>query len=318
MMTVNWASLKTHAPNELQMIPLAFVQPSEENVRLFIERESLAELRDLYRRHNRGESVVLPDAPIIRFQGWQEKRTDYKGFYTTERIPSLQILAGERRLTAATLEEVQMLPCRVVTMTDEEAYRFILAHNDVAVLSTVELAYRAAEMDRLGFTREEISAALKGASEGRYLTVGQMIDPEWFTDEPKLCNPSIIEWFEAAQFGQQHFTECFKAWNAGLWDEKQCAKMFRQRGSALPLDNAERGFRVTRHNNRLVIRGQVDLNYVDPTTANEMLIHLTQQIGIARADLLDAEDFGARSVININPTTISLPELDDDAFDDEE
>jgi hypothetical protein len=308
---VTWATFKAHAPNELQLIPLALVNPSPENVRLFVERQSLEDLRLIYRAHKVGVEVMLPDAPILRFKGFEEKKHQYDGFYTRERVPVLEILAGERRITAATLEEVEALPCRVVTMTDEEAYRFILAHNDVAGLSTAELAYRAAEMDRLGFPHDEISAALKGASPGRYIAVGEMIDAEWFTDETKLCDPSIVEWFEAAQFGPTHLKACFKAWNAGLWDEKTCSKQFRQRGVALPLDNAERGLRVTYNGNRLVVRGQIDLDYVDEVTADQMLSELAAHVAKAQRRLRKDADFGFREVVKINPNTVE-DLLDDD------
>lgn len=312
-MITTWDHLNTHAPNELQLIPLEFVYPSEENVRLFIERQSLADLRAVYRAYNEGDDVVLPDAPILRFRGWEFFEHDDDGTRNPGwKHPKLEILAGERRCTAATLEEVTMLPCRVVTMTDEEAYRFILSHNDVAGLTTAELAYRAAEMDRLGFSNEEISTALKGASAGRYITVGQMIDPEWFTDEPKLCDPSIIQWFEAAQYGAKHFEECFTAWNAGLWNDKQCAQRFRRRGSALPLDNAERGFRITFDDNRLVVRGQVDLDITEEEVAEQMIKELRGYLKIARERAANG-DFGARQVIFVNPTTIyAVEDLDDE------
>ena len=296
--------LKTHAPNVLQTIPLEWVQPSEENVRKFIERGDLSELRAIYRAMLQGEEVVMPDAPILRFMGWNTT--------TGRAVPTLHILAGERRLTAATLEGVESLPCRVVTMTDEEAFQFILAHNNVAGLTTAELAYRAAEMDRLGFSNEEISHALRGVSAGRYITVGQMIDPEWFTDEPKLCDPSIIQWFEAAQYGAKHFKECFAAWNSGLWNDKQCAQRFRRRGSALPLDNAERGFRVTFDDNRLVVRGQVDLDITEEDVADQMIKELRSYLQIARGKAL-AGDFGPRQVFIVNPTTIyAIEDLDDE------
>jgi hypothetical protein len=120
----------THAPNTLQSIALSLVSPSEENVRLFVERESLATLRDVYRRHLKGEDVVLPDAPVVRFTGYASDNT----------TPLLEILAGERRLTAATLEGVQQLDMRVVNISSDEAYRFILAHNDVAGLGAPPFA----------------------------------------------------------------------------------------------------------------------------------------------------------------------------------
>ena len=287
--------LLTHAPNELQLIPLAWVLPSEDNCRLYIEREKLDRLRVLYWAWAHGEEVILPDAPVLRYRGMRGK------------TPILEIMAGERRVTAAQLEKVTHLLCRVVTMEDSEAYRFILAHNDVENLTTVELAFRAAEMDRLGFDHEEISKALGGVSLHRYLEVGQSINPDWFTDDAKLCDPSIVEWFEAAQFGPKHFERCFKHWNLGLWDEKRCTKEFRRRGKALPLDNAERGLRVTFDQRRAVFRGQVDLDMHEPKVAMAMLNNLRIYVEEAIQQIEengDNADFGPREVFKINPETV--------------
>ena len=135
-----------------------------------------------------------------------------------------------------------------------------------------------------------------------------MIDPNWFTDEKKLCDPSIVEWHDAAQFGAHHFTECFKAWNAGIWDEKQCTYEFRRRGHSLPLDNAERGFRVTYNENRLVVRGQVSLDYLDVETAWNMLEDLRILVRRGQERLIEFESFGAREIVQVQPTDL-LPEV---------
>jgi hypothetical protein len=287
--------INLHSPNELQHVPLCLVRPSKENVRLFVERESLDKLRSRYREWRSGHDVLLPDAPILRVVRGQNKDLH---------APELEILAGERRVTAAILEDLSGLDCRVVTMSDEEAYRFILDHNDVAGLTTAELAFRAAEMDRLGFSRKEISDALKGASPLRYIEVGTLINPEWFTDEPKLCDPTIVQWFEARQFGALHFESCFKNWNSGLWDAKQCAREFRRRGKDLPLDNAEKGLRVTFDSIRLVVRGQIDLSIMEDETAQRMLDVLAKMITEAKDRLTNEGDFGDREVAVINPTTL--------------
>jgi hypothetical protein len=131
-----------------------------------------------------------------------------------------------------------------------------------------------------------------------------MIDPKWFTDEKKLCDPSIIEWYEASQYGIIHFTRCFKAWNSGLWDAKRCSKEFRKRGKALPLDNAEKGFRISYNGNRLVVRGQLDLDFTDEVTAIAMLTEMESHIARAKEKVRTNSDFGAREVYNINPTTL--------------
>lgn len=282
-----------HAPNTLQWVPLAWVEPNQDNVRLFVEKLSLRQLEDVYGAWAFDGNVVLPDAPILRYVGHRADLT-----------PRLVLLAGERRITAARNVGVLSLPCRVGTMTDEQAYRFILRHNTVEGLTTLELAFRAAEMDRLGFTDEEISKELGGVATYRYVTVGRMVNPDLFTDEEKLCDPSIVEWYEAARYGADHFNQCFERWNRGHWDEKACAQHFRKRGKALPIDNAEKGFRVTRDGSRLVIRGQVDLGVVDEDTAYDMLQDLKQEIVAALHLLNKGEAFGPRNVLLINPITV--------------
>lgn len=284
---------RTDTPNDLQWIGLERIQPSKDNVRLFIERESLTALRERYRAWKSDKSVILPDAPIIRYLG------------STRLNAPFELLAGERRTTAATLEGIDELPCRIVEMSDEEAYRFILEHNDVAGLTTVELAFRAAEMERLGFSEEEVGKQLGGSAAYRYIEVGHLINPEWFTDIPKLCNPSIVEWYEAARFGPEHFRHCFDHWNQGLWNEKTCSKMFRRRGTDLPIDNAEKGFRVTYDMNRFVIRGQIDLDIMSPNHAEVILGELLQHVHLTRNRMIRGDqNFGPRQVFRINPDTL--------------
>lgn len=277
-----------NAPNALQLVPLSYVVPSSENVRLFVEREGLADLEAIYAAYDRGENVVLPDAPILRL---------------VDGGKVLEVLAGERRITAARNVGLHCLYCRVVEMSDQEAYKFILAHNDVAGITTVELAFRAAEMERLGFSIDEIAEAVKG-SPHRYLTVGALVDPASFTDTAKLCNPSIVEWYEAALHGVEHFQTCFHYWNTGAWDEDTCSREFRKRGKALPIDNAEKGFRVTFDNNRLVVRGQVDLDIMTEDTAYHILQKLEQYLTLGARNAMDLGTFGPRIVVNLNPTTL--------------
>lgn len=286
--------LRLDDPNQLQMVDLEWVEPNEDNVRLFVEKLSLRNLEAIYERWLQDPSTVLPDPPIVRYKGVRPDGT-----------PRLVLLAGERRVTAARNKGVQYLPVRVVAnMSDEEAYLFVLRHNDVAGLTTVELAYRAVEMDRLGFSHEEISRELGGVAVPRYLVVGSMVNPDLFTDDEKLCDPSIVEWYEAAQFGKEHFDWCFHNWNAGLWDAEMCAKNFRKRGKALPLDNAEKGFRVTFNNHRLVVRGQCDLSFLDDETALKMLDELEDMVRAAKVLLKRDGNFGKRTVVLINPITV--------------
>jgi len=280
-------------PNNLEVVDLAWIEPNEDNVRLFVERLSLRALEEVYSVYAQGKPVVLPDAPITRLAGFREDSS-----------PRLVLLAGERRTTAARNVGVKRLPVRVVDLTDEDAFKFILRHNNVVGLTTIELAFRAVEMDRLGFSHDEIAVELGSVALHRYLTVGEMVNPDLLTDAEKLCNPSIVEWYEAASFGPAHFNHCFQYWDAGWWDEKICAREFRKRGKVLPLDNAERGFRVTFDGNRLVVRGQLDLTLMDEDIAHAMLVELESNIERAQTLLDKGENFGDRKVFLINPTTV--------------
>lgn len=278
-------------PNVLHTISLVDIAPNPENCRLFVERQSLAALEARYRQWLADPTTVLPDAPILQL------RPQVTG------SPRFVLLAGERRVTAARAAGVSALPCRVTLMSDEDAYRFLLAHNDTAGLTTAERAFRAAEMVRLGFSTDEISKDLGGVAAHRYITVGNLIRPEWFTDDRKLCDPSIIEWYEAALFGDAHFKVCFTAWNAGLWDAKRCSREFRRRGQSSPMDNAEKGFRLTRNRQKLVLRGQLDLTQTDRATADSILDALIGALEEASLDLRE-EDFG-RSIQYFNAETVA-------------
>src|SRR5690606_37057614 len=82
--------------------------------------------------------------------------------------------------------------------------------------------------------------------------------------------PPITEWYEAAQFGDEHFMHCFKHWNMGLWDAKTCSREFRKRGQARPLDNAEKGLRLSVDGTRLRIRGTLDLDLLSQDEVEEI------------------------------------------------
>jgi hypothetical protein len=282
-------------PNQTQLVEVALVEPTPEQVRLFIEREPLEDLEALYARHAAGETVVLPDPPVVRWRGPDTK---------------LELLAGERRLTAATNVGAKEIPMRVVVMTDREAYDFILAHNTVEGLTTVEMAYRIAQMDSLGYTEEEIKAQVGDLALHRYRVVGSMVTPEMFTDTPKLCDPSITVWYEAALFGQQHFRECFANWNNGLWGELECQRNFRKRGKELPIDTNEKGLRlsVSRDGQKVILRGVLDLEIHTPHEVVEMVNRLTNDLrNLARKAYVDPEmGFGAREIIYHNPDTLAL------------
>jgi hypothetical protein len=282
----------------LRLLDLEDIRPSDLNCRLFVDTDELGPLIRLYERYAEGDpAVVLPDPPIVRPKG----------------AAGWEILAGERRITAAVIAGVERLPCRVEKLGDQEAFLFQMAHNQSKPLTTVELAYRAAEMERMGFTPAEMVAALPGVNLGRYIAVGRLIDRDWFTDEPKLCDPSILEWFEAAQHGKKHFKWCFHQWVTGAWDAEMCSKRFRKRGQVLPIDNAERGFRVSRNANKLIVRGQLDLDVHDLNMAIQMLTTLELSLKSAKNYLLETGMFGPREIELINPLTLGQ---EDDNYDD--
>lgn len=304
--------VRIDVPNLAQRIPLRLTDPSLDNCRLFVERESLAKLRKRYHDYKNGITTILPDPPILRRVAGADltHRCDEcngEGVdicVNNERASRFEILAGERRITAATMEGIDALPCRVVVMSDEEAYRFMLEHNAVGGITTVELAFRAAEMARLGFDNDTISDAIGGASVSRYTTVGALVNPDWFTDHAKQCDPSIVEWYEAASFGEEHFAKCFRNWNLGKWDEKACSKNFRRRGEVLPIDNTEKGIRVTYDLNRFVLRGQIDLDIIDADDAHLIIEEVMYHLRSAQRRLDTDEHFGLREVHRINPQTI--------------
>src|SRR4051812_2933036 len=191
-----------HAPNKNQLIHIACIAPSRANVRLFVERESLESMEAKYRAYQVDKDTVLPDPPVVRFHSLQEP---------------LELLAGHRRLTAATNAGLKSIPCRVVKMTDEEAYRFIREANNYETLTTVERAFAVAEMDRLGFTGDDIRETMGNIGIPRYLAVGRVVNPNWFSDLEKKCDPSITLWAYALHHGEPHFHYCFKQWDSGLW-----------------------------------------------------------------------------------------------------
>lgn len=280
--------INRHSPNELQVIPLALLAPSEHNIRLFIERESLEDLRKVYAAIREDtSSAVLPDAPLVRFRGEDQL---------------LELLSGHRRVHAATDVGLTRLPCRVVTLSDEEAYRMIIRANQYEQITTVEIAYKAAEMDRLGFSQEEITETLGGkVGINRYLVVGRMVDPEAFTNAEKKCNPSITVWFEAAQHGKAHFDRCFLHWDAGVWDEQDCERQFRKRGKVLPQENYAKGLRLTLDGNVCRIRGTLSFEF---HTLAEMEKFANDFVGDFLVSVQMAKrlgTFGPRKVINYVP-----------------
>lgn len=274
---------------DLRVIDLADVRPSASNCRLFLDMDELEPLLRLYQAHADGHPVLLPDPPILRPLP--------EGLW--------EILAGERRITAALMSGVLLLVCRIEVLSDDAAYHFLLAHNRTVGMTTAEMAFRAGEMHHLGYSFAEIEETMPDVRVSRYVAVGHMMDRDWFTDDAKLCDPSITEWYEAAHYGKRHFRRCFAHWVSGLWDAETCRKNFRKRGDVLPLDTAERGFRVSRNANRLLIRGTLDLDLVSLDEARLMITTLQQALGAARNTMLEHGMFGLRHVDLINPTTIT-------------
>lgn len=289
--------VKLGIPNQTQRIRLSWVEPNEQNSRLFVELESLEELTGRYSRWRDDPHTVLPSPPVVRYRGQERK---------------LELLGGHRRVMAASLAGLTWLPMRLVEMEDQEAYEFLLEANHYAEITTAEKAFKAAEMLRLGFSEERIGKLLGGVAANRYAGVGQLIHPEMFTNLPKLCDPSITLWREAAQFGTEHFLYCFRNWDAGVWDEAACWTKFRRRGIDLPLDNTEKGIRMSTSadGRRLKIRGTLDLDLYTEEELRQVAelfirdFRYSIRNGICNRD---EEGFGLRVVTNYNP--ISLEEL---------
>jgi hypothetical protein len=250
-------NFKTHAPNEIQYVPIELIEPSSMNVRLFIERESLDALETVYRAWDNGtnKDVVLPDPPVINFKGWDNL---------------FELLAGHRRLTAAHNARITLLPVRCVTLGQEDAYKFIRQANNYETLTTIERSYAVAEMDRLGFTIDEVRETMGTIGVSRYLAVGRMVNPDWFSDIEKRCDPTITVWGYAAKHGPEHFAYCFKQWDAGLWDEEDCNKEFRRAGHSRPPEPYQAGaiISVDETGTILRFRGTLDLSIM---TAEEII-----------------------------------------------
>ena len=287
-------TIKIHAPNELQVIPLRLVHPSSDNPRKFIESEDLDELEGIYLHSlSHPEDVILPDAPILRFLTF-----DNDGY------PLFECIAGERRITAAMNVGLTTLQCRTIECPPEFAYLFLLDHNNVAGLTTVERAVRAADMSRLGFSHTYIGKALGRVEAYRYIDVGGAIHFQ-FSDTKKLCDPTITDWHSAYLIGPNHVKKCFTAWDAGLWDEAQCRREFRLEGKQAPTNIDQNGFRVTRDLNKLIIRGRIDLDFHSIEEAVAILQSLQDSIALTRFDV-HRGTFGLRDVEYINSETVGL------------
>lgn len=280
--------MKGHAPNELQMVPLSRIQPSISNVRLFVERESLESLENTYRLYAKDPSTVLPDPPTVRF-------------FT--QIGDLELLAGHRRITAANNVGLTALPCRVVTMTEEEAYRYIRQANNYETLTTVEKAYAVAEMDRLGFSTDDIRDSLGSIGLPRYLTVGRMVHPDWFSDLEKKCDPSITLWSYALQHGPAHFQYCFRHWDAGLWDEDECSRYFKRVGQVRPPESYQHGIIISVDKTGTIarLRGTLDLNAMTAEELWDTVSDFTEELITLMSLAGNHKNFGPKRVLHFEP-----------------
>jgi hypothetical protein len=275
------------------------LQPNQNNIRLFYDFDDLGELRDIFRRYVAGEDVALPAAPELRWFG-------------ETRAPEL--ISGHRRVLAAKLEGVQILNCRYIEMSDEEAYKYIAKANHYAAITPVEQAVRSYEMHLMGYTPEEIAEAMGGKiGISRYIAVGRLIDRAWFSDGPKP-DVSIIVWFEAVRFGAEHMARCFHHWTRGLWTAEECQREFRRRGKALPLDNQEKGFRsvISPDGRRYTLRGTIDLDMytrMELEQVFELTIRDLEQAmrnALADFDALGFGDGSEKRVIRLyNPDTVA-------------
>jgi hypothetical protein len=286
------ASVDSHT---LRDIPVSDLSPSEYNARLFIEEEKLSDLVAVYTSYAEGNTeAVLPDPPVVRMEG-------------------LEILAGHRRVYAAYLAGVEQLPCRMVSMSDMEAYKFILEHNTFVPLTVVEKAYRAVEMQSLGFSIAEIEASLGGVSLFRYLTVGRLVSPEMFTNAPKQCDPTIVDWYGASQLGATHFYHCFTQWDTGVWDAETCKKEFRRTGTTTSyMESYQKGLRIGISNDgrKLHIRGTIPLDSYTNLEALEITNQFAADLHhIVRQAIKDRFiGFGDRRVYLYNPDTLKAYE----------
>jgi hypothetical protein len=215
----------------------------------------------------------------------------------------LEALAGHRRLQAANNVRVEELPCRVVQMSDEEAYKFIRLANNYEVLTTAEKAYAVAEMDRFGFEPDTIREVMGNVGLARYLAVGRAINPDWFTDAPKKCDPSITMWAYALEHGGKHFRRCFEHWDAGVWDEEDCNKNFKRLDKALPPESYQRGcvISINRDGSVLRLRGTLDLSTTDWRDIILISEEFTNQLKERVAAAVTLGTFGRKQVIRYQP-----------------
>jgi hypothetical protein len=275
-------------PNILQLIPLNDIEPSDKNVRLFIERESLEVLERRYREWRFDYNVILPDPPIVRYR-------EGKPF---------ELIAGHRRIQAAGNAGLINLWVRIVDVDDETAYRLIREANNYETLTTVEKAYSVAEMLRLGFTDEQVRESLGNIGISRYNRVGSLVHPDWFSDVPKRCDPSITVWNYAARLGPDHFRHCFDNWNSGLWDEDDCSREFRRFGRAKPPEPYQAGaiLSVDETGKVLRFRGTLDLSQWDAETIKmEILFPFLESLFAAQDLALDRNSFGIKRNYRFSP-----------------
>lgn len=278
-------SLRLDDPNTLQEILISDIEPSEHNARLFFEYETLTDLIALYTRHEQGLEVILPPPPVLRYRG-EGKR--------------LEVLRGHRRVLAAWGAGKTSLACFVVNMQEADAYLYIMDEHEQVKLTTAERAYRAVEMERMGFSIQAIEKRLGGVSIHRYRRVGLLLSPEMFSDTQKLCDPSITVWDECAKLGPEHFLRCFQQWNLGAWDEQTCNREFRNLGRRTPQESTLRGLRlsVSADRRKLLVRGTLDLDLYDDWEMDQIVSCFVNHIRstVKRAQEDRQQGYGRRFV----------------------
>lgn len=220
---------------------------------------------------------------------------------------TVELLGGLRRLFAAEQAGCHEVPCRIENVDDEEAFRLLMRDNDNDELSTLERCAFAAEMHRLGFSRADVAYELgDNVQAERYIAVGYALEGLTFTNTPKLCDPSITLWYDLLKFGLPRFRYCFHKWEQGEWTSEQCAFHFRRASTTLPLDNAEKGIRITisKGGQKLAVRGTLDLDIHNAVEIVIMLDETIEALCRMRTNFENLGCFGVPETILLNPDTL--------------
>jgi hypothetical protein len=119
--------------NGVELVPISKLQPHPDNPRLFVREE-----------------VVNGISEQIKTRGFEERHAPNvrqigdAGFY--------QIVSGHQRIEAAKRAELEKIPCIVVELTDEEAFRELLLSNAQADLKPLEIGLHVLKATERGGT----------------------------------------------------------------------------------------------------------------------------------------------------------------------